>query len=139
MPTLCPAGTFAQMKITACLNEELAINCTSDSNHVWEGTALDCTGVVVASGDDDGNMYPCGSTPIVKVEGGSRLTVTADSSLDGATVVCRTLTETVVNATVEVLGKLACKYFIWVPPKMLCFALHGGSHCPLPPPHIPKT
>ena len=56
-------------------------------------------------------MYPCGNTPVVKVEGGSRLNVTADSSLDGATVVCRTA-ETVVNATVEVLGKLhvACKY-----------------------------
>ena len=51
-------------------------------------------------------MYNCGSTPVVKVEGGSRLTVTVDSSLDGATVVCRTASETVVNATVKVLGKL---------------------------------
>ena len=51
-------------------------------------------------------MYSCGSTPIVKVEGGSRLTITADSSLDGATVVCRTSAETIVNATVKVIGKL---------------------------------
>ena len=73
---------------------------------IWEGTAMDCTGVVVTPADEDGNMYSCGNTLVVKMEGGSRLTVTADSSLDGATVVCRTVSETVVNATVKVLGKL---------------------------------
>ena len=105
---MCLCAGFCTQEITACLSEELAIDCTSDSSHLWEGTALDCTSgsVVVSPTDDEGFMYNCGSTPIVKVEGGSRLTVTADSSLDGATVVCGTLTETVVNATVKVLGKL---------------------------------
>ena len=102
------------MKITACPNEELAIDCTSDSNHVWEGTALDCESILVFPTDEEGRMYPCGNTPIVKVEGGSRLMVTADSSLDGATVVCKTITESVVNTTIEVLGKLCRVSFGWL-------------------------
>ena len=101
----CPliAGTCEQQ--VACLNEELTITCTAESDHQWTGTFLSCTNnaVTVFSSDPVGTVFQCGNASIEVLEGGSRLTVTADSSLDGATVVCRDA-NTIVDAVIDVIG-----------------------------------
>ena len=50
-----------------------------------------------------GTVYNYGNASVVKVEGGSRLMVTADSSLDGANVVCRDA-DVIVDAVIDVTG-----------------------------------
>ena len=91
--------------MAACLNEELNITCTTESDHQWTGTLLNCTNnaVTVFSSDPVGTVYQCDSASIEVLEGGSRLMVTADSSLDGATVVCRDA-NMIVDAVIDVIG-----------------------------------
>ena len=89
-----------------CLNEELTLTCADqDRIHQWAGTALDCPSVSITPMIEVGKVLQCGNTTSVEVlEGGSRLTVTADSSLDGATVVCTSLGGTVVDDVINVIG-----------------------------------
>ena len=101
------AGTCEQ-QVVACLNEELTITCMTDSLvHDWTGTVLSCaTYVTIASFDPVGTVYQCGNTSFEVLEGGSRLNVTADSSLDGATVVCIDAGGTVlIDVIINVIGK----------------------------------
>ena len=91
-----------------CLNEELTITCTDqDHVHQWTGTglsALGCTSVSITPPIVVGEVRQCGNTSVEVLEGGSRLTVTADSSLDGATVVCTAVGGTVVDDIINVFG-----------------------------------
>ena len=100
-------GTCEQVERTVCLNEELTITCADqDRIHQWTGTALSalgCTSVSITPLVEVGTVFQCGNTSIEVLEGGSRLTVTADSSLDGATVVCRDA-NMIVDAVIDVIG-----------------------------------
>ena len=103
MYTLEFLGTCEQVERTVCLNEELNITCVDqDGLHQWAVPALGCSQTIVPT-LAVGTVFQCGNASVVKVEGGSRLTVTADSSLDGATVVCRDA-NTIVDAVIDVTG-----------------------------------
>ena len=83
--------------------------------HQWTGTALSCPtdSVTVTFTDTVGDVFQCGNASIEVLEGGSRLTVTADSSLDGATVVCTDAGGTVlVDVDINVIGKQKKVYVI---------------------------
>ena len=101
-------GTCEQVERTVCLNEELIITCVDqDRTHQWTGTALSalgCTAVSITPLIEVGEVLQCGNTSVEVLDGGSRLTVTADSSLDGATVVCTALGGTVVDDVINVIG-----------------------------------
>ena len=84
---------------------------TDALTHRWTVTALSCT-VTVASFDPVG-VFQCGNASIEVLEGGSRLNFTADSSLDGATVVCTAAGGTVlVDVDINVIGKQKKVYII---------------------------
>ena len=107
-------GTCEQVERTVCLNEELIITCVDqDRIHQWTGTALGCTDVSLTPLIEVGEVLQCGNTSVEVLEGGSRLTVTADSSLDGATVVCADAGGTVpVDVDINVIGKQKKVYII---------------------------
>ena len=101
--------------MAACLNEELIISCMTDAVfHEWTGTALNCTtGVGVTINDPVGDVFQCGNTSVEVLKNGSRLTVTADYSLDGATVVCTDAGGTIlVDVDINVIGKQKKVYII---------------------------
>ena len=118
------AGTCEQVQ-SVCLNGELTISCKTDALvHQWTGTALSCPtdSVTVTFTDTVGDVFQCGNASIEVLEGGSRLNVTADSSLDGATVVCTDVDGILVDVDINVIGKQKKVYVIILHSK-------GSVHC----------